>query len=215
MLFGNTNLNQVSSKYPMSNKPLKIGITGGIGSGKTLVSRLFSILGIPVYDADTRAKWLINFHPEVKKEITQFLGEESYSEGRLNTRYVAEKVFNDKAKTEKINAIVHPRVGEDFADWAKQHDDFPYLLKEAALLYESGSYKQLDKIIVVSAPAELKLQRIILRDPQRSVEEVKAIMDKQMPDRDKQKMADFIVYNDEQQLVIPQVIALDKQIRGL
>ncbi len=199
----------------MPNKPLKIGITGGIGSGKSLVTKIFSLVGIPVYDADTRAKSILSFHPDVKKEIIHFLGEEAYIGGELNRRYIAEKVFNDKRKIEKINAIVHPRVGEDFNDWAKQHSHYPYLLKEAALLYESGSYMQLDKIIVVFAPLEMRLKRVLARDTQRTEQEVKAIMDKQITDEEKIKKADFVIYNDETKLVIPQVMALDNQIRSL
>ncbi|HVD98578.1 MAG TPA: dephospho-CoA kinase [Cytophagaceae bacterium] len=197
----------------MKNNPLKIGITGGIGSGKTVVSKIFSVLSVPVYDADTRAKWISNFHPEVKKEITALFGPEAYQDGKFNTRYIASIVFKEKEKTAQLNAIVHPRVGEDFEQWAAQHNNFPYLLKEAALMYESDSYKQMDKIIVVSAPLELRIKRILARDPQRTEAEVRGIIDKQMPEAEKLKRADFIIYNDDQQLLIPQVVALDKQFK--
>jgi len=198
----------------MPTKPLKIGITGGIGAGKTLVSKVFSVLGIPVYDADSRAKWISNFHPEVRKEITALVGEQAYIEEKLNTRYIAGIVFNDKSKTEKLNAIVHPRVGEDFSEWVSKHQEFPYLLKEAALLFESGTYKLLDKIIVVSAPLDVRLKRILIRDPQRTEAEVRAIIDKQMSEEEKIKKGDFVVYNDDTQMVIPQVVALDKLFRA-
>ncbi len=198
----------------MENKVIKIGITGGIGTGKTLVSKIFSVLGIPVYDADSRAKWISNFHPEVKKELTALFGAEAYQEGKFNSRFIVGEIIKDKTKTEKLNAIVHPRVGEDFANWAEEHKSFPYLLKEAALMYESDSYKALDKIIVVSAPLDIRIKRILSRDPQRTEVEVRSIMDKQMPEEEKLKKADFIIYNDDQQLVIPQVVELDKRFRN-
>ena len=197
----------------MATKPLKIGITGGIGSGKTLVSKIFSVLGVPVYDADSRAKWISNFHPNVKEEIIALFGTEAYLDNKLNTRYIAPIVFNDKSKTEKLNAIVHPRVGEDFNNWVESHKHFPYLLKEAALMFESDSFKQLDKIIVVSAPLELRIRRILARDPQRTEAEIRGIMDKQMPEEEKLKRADFVIFNNDQQLIIPQVVELDRQFR--
>jgi dephospho-CoA kinase len=199
----------------MANKPLKIGITGGIGSGKTLVSKIFSVLGIPVYDADSRAKWISNEHPKVKAEITDLFGNEAYLDGKLNTRYIASIVFKDQSNTAKLNSIVHPRVGEDFENWVHDHMEYPYLLKEAALLFESESYKQLDKILVVSAPLELRIKRILARDPQRSEAEIRGIMDKQMPEGEKLKRADFILYNNDQQLIIPQVVELDQLFRKL
>ncbi len=198
----------------MANKLLKVGITGGIGSGKTLVSKIFSILGIPVYDADTRAKWISNFHPDVKNEIINFFGEKSYEDNKFNSRYILSQIINDKTKTEKLNSIIHPRVGDDFAEWVTQHKEFPYLLKEAALMFESDSYKSLDKIIVVSAPLGIKIKRIISRDPQRTEVEILGIMNKQMSEEEKLKRADFIIYNDNQQMVIPQVVALDKLFRN-
>lgn len=197
----------------MGTKPLKIGITGGIGSGKTMVSKIFSVLGIPVYDADTRAKWISNFHPEVKKEIVALFGEQAYVDNKLNNRYIASIVFNDKSKTEQLNAIVHPKVGEDFEDWVKKNAQAPYILKEAALMFESNSYKLLDKVIVVSAPLELRIQRILARDPQRTEAEIRGIMDKQLPEEEKLKRADYIIQNDDDSLIIPQVVELDKQFR--
>ncbi len=199
----------------MKNKVLKIGITGGIGSGKTLVSKIFNVLGAPVYDADTRAKWISNFHPDVKKEIIDFFGKESYVDGKFNTRYIAGIVFNDKIKTEKLNSIIHPRVGEDFLNWVEHHKNFPYLIKEAALLYESDSYKLLDKIIVVSAPLDIRIKRVLSRDKQRTEAEVKGIIDKQLPEAEKIKRADFVVMNDDQTMVLPQIVALDKQLKNL
>ena len=140
-------------------------------------------------------------------------GKEVYQEGKFNSRFIVGEIIKDKTKTEKLNAIVHPRVGEDFADWATKHKNFPYLLKEAALMYESDSYKALDKIIVVSAPLDIRIKRILSRDPQRTEAEIRGIMDKQMSEDEKLKKADFVIYNDDQQLVIPQVVELDKKFR--
>jgi dephospho-CoA kinase len=197
----------------MGNKVLKIGITGGIGSGKSLVCKVFSMLGIPVYDSDSRAKWIANFHPVVKKEMIVLFGSDAYLDGKLNTRYISEIVFKDKSKTEKINAIIHPKVGEDFNEWYSQQINVPYILKEAALLYESGSYKTLDKIIVVTAPLEMRIKRVLQRDVHRTESEVRAIINKQFSEEEKCKRADFLIYNNEEQLVIPQVVDLDKKFR--
>lgn len=199
----------------MNSKPLRVGITGGIGSGKTLVSKIFSVLGVPVYDADSRAKWISNFHPRVKEEIIALFGKEAYLEGKLNTRYIASIVFKDKSKTEKLNAIVHPRVGEDFENWAEAHKQVPYLLKEAALMFESDSYKQLDKIIVVSAPLDLRIKRILARDPQRTEAEIRGIMDKQLSEEEKIRRADYVIYNNDQQMIIPQVLEQDRKFRKM
>lgn len=165
---------------------LKIGITGGIGVGKSTACLIFKQLGIPIYDADSRAKWLISHHPILISEIKATFGEQAYLNGELNRRYLAEKVFIDKDNIQKMNSLVHPKVGEDSKQWFdEQEGKYPYLIKEAALLYESGAYKELDKIIVVTAPLDCRIKRIQARDPQRSREEILGIMSKQMPDERK------------------------------
>ena len=191
-------------------KTLKVGITGGIGVGKSVVALIFSKLGIPIYDADTRAKWLMANHADLIQEIKANFGEESYLDnGEINRRYLAEKVFIDKSNIQKMNSLVHPRVGEDTLAWARECEGkFPYILKEAALLYESGGDKGLDKIIVVTASIEVRIARIQKRDPQRSKEEILGIISKQMPDEEKIKRADFLIYNDGETLLIPQVLRL-------
>lgn len=197
----------------MGTKVLKVGVTGGIGSGKSLVCSIFKLLGAPIYDADARARWITNFHPDVKKEIKEAFGKQSYLNEKLDNRYLAGIVFKDKIKTDLLNRIVHPRVGEDFSNWVEANKEAPYLIKEAALMYESDSYKSLDKVIVVAAPLETRISRVLQRDPQRSEAEIKAIIDKQMPEEEKLKRADFIVYNDDKQLLISQLEALDKIFR--
>ncbi|EPA00075.1 Dephospho-CoA kinase [Indibacter alkaliphilus LW1] len=192
--------------------PKLIGITGGIGSGKTTVSKIFSILGIPIYYADDRAKWLMANNLDLIQKIKENFGEESYTEnGELNRKYLAEKVFSDPENTTIINALVHPAVGADFENWATSQNS-PYILKEAALLFETGSYKQLDKIINVSAPLKLRISRVMARDPQRDEKQINAIIDKQMPDEEKNKKADFIIKNGENKLLIPQVLKIHQAL---
>ncbi len=193
------------------NRPISVGITGGIGSGKTLISRLFSLINIPVYNADNRAKELMNttlIHP-----ITNAFGSDSYVDGILNRDYIAQQVFNNKEKLQVLNAIVHPAVAIDFETWIEQQSNVQYVLKEAALLIESGSYKQLDKLIVITSPYDLRVERIKKRDAFRSVNEIEKIISNQTSDSEKEKLADFIIRNDEQSMLIPQMLEIDKKIR--
>lgn len=189
---------------------LKIGITGGIGSGKTTISRIFSALEVPVYNADTRARWLMENNDEVIHKIKIQFGPGAYLDtGKLNPRHLSSSVFNNPQKLEELNSIVHPAVGNDFLNWLKRVD-FPYVLKEAALLYEANSYKELDKIIVVTCPEELRIKRTLERDPYRSREEVKSIIQRQLPEAEKESRADFLIANNEKTMVIPQVLRLHK-----
>ena len=200
----------------MKTKNLRIGITGGIGSGKSIICRIFQTLGVPVYDADSRAKWIVNHHPDLRKELIAEFGPEAYdAEGKYNRTYMAKQVFNDGNKVKILNKLIHPRVGQDFLDWTQQNAKAPYLLKEAALMFESGSYLALDKVITVFAPEEVRIQRILKRDPFRSEDQIKAIFGKQLAEKEKIKRADFVVHNDDQQLVIPQVLELHTQFLQL
>lgn len=191
-----------------------VGITGGIGAGKTLVAKIFNLLGVPIYNADERAKWLMANHKSLREKIIQAFGNDSYlSDGKLNRTYLAAKVFTEESNTLLINRLVHPFVGEDFRIWS-QSQDAPYVLKEAALLFESGSYQELDRIITVTAPESVRVFRVLLRDPQRSPEEVKAIIEKQWPEEDKIQKADFVIDNSERKMVIPQVLKIHQQLLG-
>jgi dephospho-CoA kinase len=186
----------------------RIGITGNMGSGKTTISRIFQTLGVPVYNADNRAKELMKNAGETKNSIIQLLGVNAYSpEGELNRAWVAQQIFNNQLLLEQLNAIVHPAVSKDFEQWCNVHASNPFVLKEAALLYESGSYQQLDKIIVVTAPELLRIERTIARD-QSDEQSVKDRMNKQMPEGEKVKLADFVINNDGMHLLIPQIIQL-------
>ncbi|GAA0891895.1 dephospho-CoA kinase [Fulvivirga kasyanovii] len=199
----------------MKSKPLEIGVTGGIGSGKSLVCKIFSLLGVPVYNADNRAKWLTNNNPEVRRKITEKFGEAAYTEKGLDRDYIAGKVFNDPDQLKILNAIVHPAVGEDYDRWVTSNGEKPYVIKEAALIFEAGSYKRLHKVINVSAPEELRIKRVIHRDPFRNEKEIKSIIEKQMPEAERQQRADFNVFNDENQMLIPQILKLHEEILSL
>ncbi len=193
------------------SRQLTVGVTGGIGAGKTLVTKLFALLQIPIYYADTRAKELMN--GQLVAPITAIFGPKSYVDGKLNRSYLASTVFLNKEELKKLNAIVHPAVAIDFDKWLEGYTAAPYVIKEAALLVEAGSYKQLDKLIVVTAPQQLRIKRIKKRDPFRSEKEILGIISNQMPEEEKIKLADYIIANDEKSMLIPQVVTIDKKIR--
>jgi dephospho-CoA kinase len=187
---------------------LQVGITGGIGSGKSLVCKIFQSLGVPVYDADSRAKALMTTDGILVSQIKKEFGNLSYhTDGTLNRKHIGEAAFVDPTKLKALDALVHPRVAENYSEWVGEQS-YPYVIKEAALLFEAGSYKTLDKIIVVSAPEQLRIKRVMARDPQRTEQMVKDIIRNQMPESEKTSRADFIVMNDESELVIPQVLRL-------
>ena len=190
----------------------RIGITGGIGSGKTTVCKIFAVLGIPVYYADDRAKWLMQHDPQLIEQIKAHFGEKAYGpDGQLQRAYLAGIVFKDQKKLEQLNAIVHPAVREDGLAWDRQHTDTPYTLREAALLYESGISELLDQIIVVTAPEELRIQRVMQRDGVDATA-VRARMDKQWPEEKKVALADFVIHNDGRQSLIQQVYQIHQQL---
>ncbi|HEY0174874.1 MAG TPA: dephospho-CoA kinase [Pedobacter sp.] len=195
---------------------IKIGITGGIGSGKSTVCRVFETFGTPVFYADTIAKEIMVTDPVLTAGIKAAFGNESYdTEGKLNNKHIAGIVFNNNTELAKLNALVHPAVFRAFDQWLADIPlHIPYVLKEAALLFESGSYKTCDKTIMVSAPAVVRLQRVMDRDGI-SREQVQARMDKQMNDEEKVKMADFLIRNDESQSVILQVLELHHQFLNI
>jgi dephospho-CoA kinase len=188
---------------------MRIGITGNMGSGKSTIAKVFSCLGIPVYDADSQAKRLMVESAHLKNAIISLFGSEAYlADGTLNKKYIAQQAFNNNLLLAQLNEQVHPAVYEDFERWCHQNRHAtPYLIKEAALMFETESYKQLDKIILVSAPQELCIERTMKRD-RSSRKDVMIRMQNQWSEAEKAKLANFIVYNDNAQLVIPQVIKL-------
>lgn len=173
---------------------LNVGLTGGIGSGKSLVAAAFAKFGIPVYYADKEAKRLMNEDAELRKEIIEIFGKNAYVNGILNTKHLAHVVFNDKGKLNRLNSKVHPAVRRDYKEWAKRQDA-PYNLREAAILFESGSYKDCDLVILVTAPEELRIQRVMERDGV-SREEVLSRIRQQWDDEKKAKRSQFIIENE-------------------
>ena len=193
--------------------PKQIGITGGIGTGKSLVCRIFQCFGVPVYDADSHAKELMTTDGILISNIKKEFGELSYNtDGSLNRNYLSLRVFNDAEQLRKLNQLVHPRVAIDYKRWVDKKVGAQYVLKEAALLFEAGSNQQLDKVIVVTAPETLRIQRVLKRDRYRTEDQIKSIVANQMPEEEKMKRADFIVRNDETVLLIPQVIEIHTKL---
>jgi dephospho-CoA kinase len=186
---------------------LKIGITGGIGSGKTTIAQIFKILSIPVYNADLEAKFLMENDADVKANVQQEFGTMAYLEnGILNKKHISDLVFNDDAKLQTLNKIVHPAVFQHFANWCALQTA-PYILKEAALLFETNFYKQNNYNILVSSPLDIRIQHVMDRDGS-SREKVVSIINKQMSENEKEKLADFIILNNEKSFLIDQVLAL-------
>ncbi len=199
----------------MSNHKLKIGITGGIGSGKSTVASIFSILGIPVYYADDRAKWLMVNEPRLVAAIISLFGQEAYlPKGDLNRSHIAKLAFNNPKLLQNLNKLVHPAVKEDYLRWHIVQKNTPYTLKEAALLFESGSAKELDSVIEVFAAQKIRIKRVMSRDGI-SRKQVMSRIKNQMPELEKRKLADFVILNDGKIGLIEQVIALDKKLRHL
>lgn len=195
-------------------KVLKIGITGGIGSGKTTVCKMFEELGVPVYYADERARYLMQHEHFLIDEIKKNFGEDVYENGLLNRQLLASKVFHDKEKVKLLNSLVHPAVFRDTDRWVAEQQItlVPYALKEAALLVESGSHKHLDKLIVVTAPQNLRLKRVVDRDNVSSTD-VMARMQNQLPEEEKAKLADFVIVNDsDKEHLREQVLKIHQQL---
>lgn len=191
---------------------LHIGITGGIGSGKTTVCKIFATLGIPIYYADDRAKALMTEDNDLILQIKKIFGEEAYlSDGQLNRAHIAGIAFSDKDKLAQLNAAVHPAVGKDTLRWQSEQQDVPYTLREAALLFESMNYKSLDKVITVFADKEIRIDRVLKRDDTTRAAVI-ARMDKQMPEEEKLKLADFIIKNNGEESLIKQVWAIHQEL---
>lgn len=170
-----------------------VGLTGGIGSGKTTVANMFIELGIPIYIADVEAKKLMNSSKVIKRELIQLFGTNTYSDGKINKAFLADKIFNDKDLLVKMNAVVHPKVKTHFKKWIKIQRSL-YVIYEAAILFENGGYKECDYIITVTAPETVRIQRIIQRD-NATKQSVKAIMDNQWNDAKKVKLSHFVIDN--------------------
>lgn len=199
----------------MSTRPILVGITGGIGAGKSIAAEVFQVLGIKKYDADSRGKWLMSHSESVKKSVENLFGQESYTGGVLNRKLIADKAFHKPELLKQLNEIVHPAVARDFEQWVLENQEEKYILKEAALLFETGSYQSLHRTILVTAPEDVRLSRVMKRDPQRTENDIRAIMDKQWTDEEKIKKADDVLVNDGNQLLLPQILKLHEKISQL
>ncbi|WBL23094.1 dephospho-CoA kinase [Zunongwangia sp. HRR-M8] len=187
---------------------IKVGLTGGIGSGKTTISKMFKELGVPVYIADDAGKELMNTSVEIRKKIIDLLGEESYNKDLPNRAFIASKVFNDKELLEKLNAIIHPAVAQHFKEWLKRQT-YPYIIYEAAILFEKGSQKNFDYTVLVSAPKEIRIKRLLKREDSLKREDIESRMDNQWDDATKRRIADFEIINEEIEDSKKQVVQLN------
>jgi dephospho-CoA kinase len=191
---------------------LTIGITGGIGSGKSTVCQIFKILGIPVFEADLVAKTLINSNTEIKKGLVALFGREIYgSDNRINRKMLADLIFNDDNLLEQVNRLVHPVVRNEFINWLKTQDS-EYIIHEAAILFESGFYKMMNYTILVSAPEEMRIDRVTKRE-NITPEMVRGRMAKQWSDEEKRKLTTLELVNDNKKLIIPQILEIDKNLK--
>ena len=192
---------------------LRVGLTGGIGSGKSTVAQIFEVLGIPIYYADISAKKLMNENADLRSSITNIFGEQAYTNNILDRKYISSIVFSDPAKLQQLNTLVHPATKKDGEAWMQEQTS-PYAIHEAALIFEAKVSDRLDLVIGISSPTELRIKRAMERDKV-SREEVLKRMEQQLEEEVKMSKCDFILINDEQQLLIPQVLALHKKLIGL
>lgn len=191
---------------------LKIGITGGIGSGKSTVCKVFRMLGVPVFEADTVAKQFINSDDRIKKELINLFGESVYTRnGSVDRKKLASIIFNDEIQLHKVNELVHPVVRNEFIKWA-ENQAVPYVVHEAAILFESGFYNMMDFTILISAPEEERILRVTKRDGSLPCQ-VKERMQKQWSDEEKRKLASTEINNADNELILPQIIKIDKQLK--
>ena len=189
-----------------------LGITGGIGSGKSTVSQLLEVYGIPVYIADNESKKLVATSPVIKEKLIEIFGEELYEGGVLNKPLLASHIFNDNKKLELVNSIIHPVVAEDFKNWCEKHSKFSIVAHEAAILFESGFDKFMDKIVTVYAPLEVRIARTLARD-NTTREKVLERIQNQMPDEKKAELSDFVIVNDEKSSIVEQVNLIIQQLK--
>jgi len=189
---------------------IRIGLTGGIGSGKSTVAKVFEVLGVPVYYADDAGKRLMNTNKQLQEKIITHFGAAAYPGNQLDRKYLADIVFKSPEKLALLNSIVHPATIADAEEWMQQQTS-PYAIKEAAIIFESGAQEFLDYVIGVYAPVALRIQRSMQRD-NISRDQVLGRMNKQIDETIKMRLCDFVITNDEQQLVIPQVMALHQQL---
>lgn len=192
--------------------PITVGVTGGIGSGKSTVCNVFKILGVPVFEADKVGKELLNRNEKVKSEVTRLYGEGIYnSDGTVNRKKLAGIIFNDEIQLQKVNKIVHPQVKIEFEKWL-QNQHSQYVIHEAAILFESGFYKLMDFKILITAPEKQRIEWVMKRD-NLNENQIRERMKRQWPEEKKQKLADVVLHNDNRNLLIPLIIKMDKKLK--
>ncbi len=188
-----------------------VGLTGGIGSGKSYVARIFQNLGIPIYEADLRARELSDSNPAIRKKIIDIFGDNAYQNEELNRNWIGGQVFSQVDLLEKLNQIIHPEVDSDFSKWCTENNEAPYIIKEAAILFETGSFRKMNYNILVTAPEWLRIERVGKRDLL-STEEIRKRMENQWDDNEKLKLADFVIINDGKSLILPEVLNIHQKL---
>ena len=191
---------------------IKVGVTGGIGSGKSLICQVFSHLGVPVYSADEAAKNLMQYDPEIKKNLTGIFGGSIYEGEKLNRSKLAGLIFDNPQLLAKVNRIVHPGVAHDFGVWSSSFTSVPFVIQESAILFESNAYKLFDYIILVTAPEEIRIQRVLSR-PAMTREKILKIIKNQLPEEEKIVRSHFVIKNDETTLILPLILSLYTELR--
>ncbi|MGQ1784963.1 dephospho-CoA kinase [Saccharicrinis sp. GN24d3] len=190
---------------------IKVGVTGGIGSGKTTVCNIFKTLNVPVYSADQEARYLTDSHPDIIAGVKALFGADIYVNGQLDRKKVGSLVFANKELLTGLNNIVHPVVARHFKDWLAHNQHHPYILKEAAILFESGANKHVDKVIMVTAPRDIRVRRVMRRD-NFTEKEVIGRMNNQMSEKEKVSWSDYVIRCNDKELVIPQVLEIHKSL---
>ncbi len=203
----------MSRSWP-KNKVFQVGLTGGIGAGKSVASKFWKLLGIPVFNADDEAKGILATSAKVKSAVIALLGEAAYANGVPDRAFIASAVFGNDALLKALNAIIHPAVGEAYAHWVVRNADAPYVIKEAAILFELGQQEAYDFMVLVTAPEDLRIERVMERNSLER-EEVLRRIHAQWPDEKKEKLADAIILNDDEKAIIPQVLHIDTRIKEL
>jgi dephospho-CoA kinase len=186
---------------------IKVGLTGGIGSGKSLICEIFSRLKVPIYYADINAGILTETDPVIRRELMALFGEEIYVNNSLNKNLMSTRIFHDRSLLKEVNKIIHPKVTANFKEWCTLHDGYPYVIEESAILFESNAYRAFDVYITVSTPKNLRMQRILKRKNM-TIEKAKAIIRNQLPEQEKINLSHHVIINDGTKLVIPQVLHL-------
>lgn len=190
---------------------IKVGLTGNIGSGKSLVSQAFEALGIPVFNADLEARKILNSNEVVQKIKTTFGVEVVQRNNEIDRKKLATIVFNSESELEKLNLLIHPRLRSEFHNWSREYNDKPYVIQEAAILFENNFHHLMDKIITVSAPFDLRLKRVLERD-NTSKKDVLSRMKNQWPDGEKEKLSDFVIHNNGSEMLLPQILKIHQEL---